>query len=371
MSSSPPVRPLRLGVIGGGNVLGAYQTTISRLRERGLLEVTVACARESQRDFVQSALRGPRFTLDTQEVMGAADVDLVLILTSMPEHGRLARAALEAGHHVLVEKPLATTWEEARDLVDLAQRSRGYLVCAPFTTLSPTFQEIGARIAGGDIGSPCLARARYGWSGPWWNEWFYRPGGGCLLDLGVYCVTSLTGLLGPARRVTAFTGIALPEREIKGRTIRVEAEDMAQVLLEFAGGALAVVTTGFTMQQYRTPALEVYGTTGTLQMLGDDWDPEGFELFQNAAGCWQVFRETAPDWPWTDGLRHLVESIQYGERPRLDPAHALHVLEILLKAVQSGREVRALPLESTFAPLTFSRDPVTAAHQQHDRTREH
>jgi predicted dehydrogenase len=363
--------PLRLGLIGCGNVLDAYLPQCQKLRQRGLADVVLAAGRPAQKERA-SALGVPRFTTSADDVIASPEIDLVLILTSMNEHARLARAALEAGKHVLVEKPLATSLEDATALVALAKRSRGHLVCAPFTILSPTFQTIARRLRAGDIGKPCSARARYGWAGPWWTEWFYKPGGGCLFDLGVYCLTSLTGLLGPARRVTAFTGVAIPEREINGRKVRVEAEDNVQVLLDFGDACFGVVTSGFTMQQYRVPALEVYGATGTIQMLGDDWDPDGYELFQNSTGCWQVFKETAPDWPWADGLRHLVECIHNDTRPLVTPEHALHVLEIMLKAQQSGREGRALPIESTFPPPAFAEPGAhEAAHLAHDRSRNH
>ncbi|HKS35729.1 MAG TPA: Gfo/Idh/MocA family oxidoreductase [Verrucomicrobiae bacterium] len=364
--------PVRIGIIGCGNVLSAYRASIDKLRLRGAAEAIMACGRAAQRATVSSDLGVQRFTTDAQEVLASNDVDAVIILTSMPEHARLTRAALEAGKHVLVEKPLATTLDESKALVELVQRSRGHLVCAPFTILSPTFQTIARRIREGDIGNPCSARARYGWSGPWWNEWFYKPGGGCLFDLGVYCVNSLTGLLGAVKRVTAMTGIAIPEREINGRKIRVESEDNAQVLLDFGDACFAVVTTGFTMQQYRNPALEVYGMTGTIQMLGDDWDPDGYELWQNSAGAWQVFKETTPDWSWTDGLNHLIDCIRDGTQPLVTPAHAHHVLEIMLKAQQAGREGRTLSIESTFTPPNFGENtPKEAAHLVHDRTREH
>jgi predicted dehydrogenase len=107
-------------------------------------------------------------------------------------------------------------------------------------------------------------------------------------------------------------------------------------------------------------------------MLGDDWDPDGYELWQNSVGAWQVFKETTPDWPWTDGLNHLIACIRDGQRPLVTPEHALHVLEIMLKAQQSGREGRALILESSFALPALERpasqDP---AHLLHDRSREH
>lgn len=314
----------------------------------------------------------PRFTGDSRDLLGSPEIDLVLILTPMPTHAGLAEAALRAGKHVLLEKPLATTFDEGVRLVELARTSHGLLGCAPFTVLSPTFQTLAQRVRAGDIGKPCLARARYGWSGPWWSEWFYRPGGGCLFDLGVYCLTSLTGLLGPVTRVSAMAGVAIPERNIHGRTIQVEAEDNAQVQLDFGHACYGTVTTGFTMQQYRCPALELYGTQGTLQMLGDDWDPDGYELWQNSAGAWQLFKETAPDWPWADGLRHLVECIQRGTRPLNTPEHALHVLEIMLKAREAARTGQTMGLETTFTPSALAA-PARGepAHLQHDRSRQH
>ncbi|MDX1951320.1 MAG: Gfo/Idh/MocA family oxidoreductase [Verrucomicrobiota bacterium] len=368
----PPAVPIRIGVIGCGNVLSAYRVTIDKLRARGEVQVVLACGRESQRASACAALGNTEFTTDATQVITSSQVDLVIILTSMSEHARLARAALEAGKHVLLEKPLATSLAEARALVDMAQRTPGYLACAPFTILSPTFKTIAARIRNGDIGKPCSARARYGWAGPDWNEWFYKPGGGCLFDLAVYCLTSLTGLLGPAKRVMAMTGIAQPERIINGRPVSVTAEDNAQVLLDFGQGTFAVVTSGFNIQQYRNPALEVYGTTGTIQMLGDDWDPDGYELWQNSFGAWQLYKETAPDWPWTDGLNHLVDCIRQRSKLLVTPEHALHVLEIMLQAQQSGLHGNACQLESTFVPPTFETSPTgEAAHRVHDRTREH
>jgi predicted dehydrogenase len=202
------------------------------------------------------------------------------------------------------------------------------------------------------MGKVLTARARYGWSGSWWSDWFYRVGGGALFDLAVYNLTTLTGLLGPAKRVMAMTGVALREREIGGERIRVEAIDNAQVLIDFGECVFAAVTTGFTMQKYRGPALEFYGTEGTIQMLGDDWAPQGYELWQSGEESWRIFPETAPHWRWTDGLRHLVECVQRHEEPAVRPEHAYHVLELMLKAQESGRTGHSQLIESTFAPRT-------------------
>jgi predicted dehydrogenase len=362
--------PVRLGVIGCGNVLSAYAGTIARLRARRQAVVTVACGRESQREAAVQALNDCQFVLDERELLASAEVDAVLILTSMSEHARLVREALQAGKHVLVEKPLAASVEQARELISLAERLQRKLVCAPFTVLSPTFQTMAGIIRAGRIGKPSLARARYGWAGPWWSQWFYKPGGGCIFDLGVYCLTTLTGLLGPARRVTALVGISVPVREVQGRQVTVEAEDHAQLLIEFETGGVGVVTTGFTIQQYRSPALEIYGTGGTIQMLGDDWDPDGFELWENSAGCWQLFKETDPNWSWTAGLPHLIDCLHGNSNLIVRPEHALHVLEIMLKARAAAQSGCAEEITSRFEPVALeSRQSKEAAHLIHDRTR--
>lgn len=365
-------RPVRLGIAGCGNVLGAYLATADKLHHAGLVEVVALCGAERHRQRA-ARHRIPGFFTGYAQMLARPDVDAVVLLTPMREHAPMAAAALQAGKHVLVEKPLAVTLDEARALVALAGRSPGRLVCAPFTVLSPTFRTIGRRLRRGDLGRVVAARGRYGWAGPDWAEWFYKPGGGALFDLGVYTLTTLTGWLGPVRRVTAMTRIAIPERLIHGRPVRVEAEDTAQVALEFADGCLATLLTGFTLQQYRGPGIELYGTEGTLYLHGDDWDPDGYELWQNAAGCWQRFKETHPEWSWTDGLRHLVECAQPGADVKLQvtPEHALHVLEVMIRAQEAARDGRARAVESDFPPLAFAEaETGPAAHRVHDRTRE-
>jgi predicted dehydrogenase len=371
---------LGLGVVGCGSVFWTpYMSLIERLRGQG--RVHVAAVYDADPDKHRAAAARLDLAADLPgdvAVCGHPDVDVVLVLTSMADHGRLAHAALEAGKHVLVEKPVATTLQEAEAVLAVAEASPGHLVCAPHILLSPTYRAMHARVLAGEIGDLLTARARYGWAGPDWGRWFYEPGGGALFDLGVYNVTSLCGFLGPARRVTAMTGVAIPERMVEGAPLRVRAEDNAHVLLDFGDARFAVVSTGFTMQQYRSPCLELYGTHGTLQMLGDDWAPEGYELWRNtqrtsSAGTgdhapWEVYPESDPAWPWTDGLRHLVECVETGEEPVTRPEHAYHALEIMLAAQAAGADGRARTVSSPFPAPELARLglPDTPEHRVHD-----
>jgi predicted dehydrogenase len=136
------------------------------------------------------------------------------------------------------------------------------------------------------------------------------------------------------------------------------------VLLDFGESRFASIATGFTMQKYRSPAIELYGTDGVLQLLGDDWAPEGFEQWRNAAGTWELFPETDPAWPWTEGLRHLVECVRDGRPTVTRPEHAYHALEVMLGAMRSAREGRVVEIESPFPAPDYSSLPAAGAEER-------
>jgi predicted dehydrogenase len=360
---------LRLGVLGLGSVFWTpYRNLIAKLVDEGRVELVAGYDPDAaKRDALARVSTADTSHTDAGSLIARDDIDIVLVLTSMNEHGLLARAALAAGKHVLVEKPMATSIDEAAALLDESRKSAGLLVCAPHIVLSPTYRELHRRVHDGVIGRLVLARARYGWSGPWWGKWFYEQGGGALFDLGVYNLTSLCGFFGSVKRVTALVGTAIPERIVEGELVTVQTEDNAHVLLDFGDSRFGSVMTGFTLQKYRSPAIELYGTDGVLQLLGDDWAPEGFEQWRNASGTWELFEETDPTWPWTDGLRHLVESIEAGTPTVTRPEHAFHALEVMLAASSSAREGRVIEIESEFPPIDYS----SLAALDHDERRVH
>ena len=110
-------------------------------------------------------------------------------------------------------------------------------------------------------------------------------------------------------------------------------------------------------------------------MLGDDWAPEGFEQWTNERGSWEVVGETDRNWPWTDGLRHLVDCAERGAPTVTRPEHAYHALEVMLAAKRSAEEGRVIEIESTFPALDYSagrrlrRRPPTAARPPRRRDR--
>jgi predicted dehydrogenase len=359
-----------LGILGCGSVFEAYARQIKSLEAEGRARVLIAHDPiEERRKVARELFPAACTTVNTPEaVLHDTAVQAVCILTSMNEHAPLAIAALAAGKHVLLEKPMATSLAEAALLTQAAQQSQGILVCAPHVLLSPTYRELYDRVREEDIGRVLSARARYGWRGPDWAEWYYKRGGGAIFDLGIYNIVSLCGLLGPVRRVSAMVGTAVPSRSVQGRDITVEVEDSAHILLDFGDSRFAVMTTGFVIANYRSPAIELYGERGVLQLMGDDWAPNGFERWHERLGVWEIHQEVAPSWPWTDGIRHLVECIESGAKPVLLPEHAYHALEVAIAAKDASSKGRHQDITSTFQPLDYGgvERSVRGARFRHD-----
>jgi predicted dehydrogenase len=271
----------------------------------------------------------------------------------MRQHASLAIDALTAGKDVLLEKPMATTLADGARLLDVAEQSERLLLCAPHVVLSPTFRALHDRLRQNDIGRVLSARARYGWQGPEWAAWYYEKGGGSIFDLGIYNIVSLCGLLGPVRNVSAMVGTAVKSRRVLGADMPVEVDDTAHILMDFGDQRFASMTTGFVIRNMRSPAIELYGETGVLQLLGEDWAPNGFERWHADGGPWEVYAETAPTWPWTDGLPHFVDCIEEGKEPVLRPEHAYHALEVALAATTASNDGRTQPIQSSFPALDY------------------
>ena len=317
---------IRLGVVGCGSVFWTpYMSLIERLRGQGRVDVTAVYDADPDKRAARRRAARPdrRPRRDDLAVCAHPDVDVVLVLTSMTEHGRLARAALEAGKHVLVEKPVATSLRRgrggARGRRGGARRSS---LCAPHILLSPTYRAMHARVRAGEIGGLLTARARYGWAGPDWGRWYYEPGGGALFDLGVYNVTSLCGFFGPARRVTAMTGVAIPERVDRrradaraGRGQRARADRLRRRALRRRHDRLHdadATARRASSSTARTACCRCSATTGR---------PRATSCGATTRRRGSCTRRPTRTWPWTDGLRHLVECIETGARAG-DPARA-------------------------------------------------
>ncbi|HET7560362.1 MAG TPA: Gfo/Idh/MocA family oxidoreductase [Limnochordia bacterium] len=339
----------RVAVVGCGSVSNSY---IPQMLQCPELELVAVCDQAGER-AAESAHRhgiGRHFS-ELDRLLDELDFDLLVNLTNMQFHAAISRKGLLAGRHVYSEKPLAGSVEEGQALIELAAQRRRRLWVAPNTITSPAFAALARALAAGAIGQPSAAQGFYGHGGPDWGS-FYLKGGGCLMDLGVYNVTTLTGLLGPAKSVLAAAGIRRPERVVDGKPLRVEAEDNVALIMDHGDAVFSCVQTGFVFQAQRDEwTVQITGTGGAAALLGYDWAPEGVALCR-AGEAWQTTAQDQGDWHWAQGVNHVARCLAEGVEPLLTAEHALHVLEVMQGALRSAETGRRVDLSVTFRSLT-------------------
>ena len=264
---------------------------------------------------------------DYRTMLADSDAEAVINLTPIQLHAETTRAALEAGKHVYSEKPVATTLDDAVRIRDEADRRGLTLVCAPSVLLFPQIRFAWDLVKTGRIGKVHAALGR-GYGGvPPWSDYpsdpspFFARGGGPLADMGVYPLHAITGILGPAKRVSAFAAQArdsfvVEEGPFAGKRIPIEVEDNWHLMLDFGDGRLASVTANNVAQDSRAPQMELFGLEGTVSV--------------NLLDVSAPVETLVPDEGWTShtishersagpdhllGVEHLVECLSSGARP--------------------------------------------------------
>jgi predicted dehydrogenase len=363
------MKPVGVGFVGAGNVLSAYLQLLDRLVPRGLAVEGPICARR-RTTWESIRARRPRAVLvaDPREVVDS-DVHVVVVITPPDSHAELARLALEHGKHVVVEKPLAPSRREAEELFRIAAERGLHVLAAPFVQLAPTLRELWTLVRDGAIGRVHSARALYGNAGSHWARWYHTGGIGPLPEVGVYNVKSLIHLLGAVTEVAAAETTAVAPREVGSEVVDDPDPDVVHVLLRHEAGALSSVVASQAIQRYRRPAIELYGTEGTANLLGDDWDPRGLELWRNEESRWNEYEPIEPTWLWADGLRELVAALREDRPPLTDASVDLHVLDVLEAAHQAAVERSTVPVESRPADLDLRLGETRSGVGLHDHTR--
>ncbi|WP_420959642.1 Gfo/Idh/MocA family protein [Brucella sp. IR073] len=214
-----------------------------------------------------------RATARWEDAVADPKVDVVSITAPNGLHRPMAEAALKAGKHVWLEKPMALTLADAEAMAEVAVAHPGQVTILGYNYLrSPAFQAARAMIRKGEIGKPMAFRGVYDedYSAdpnlPWSWRMTHQGGGlGALGDLGCHLVSQMLALMGPVSELTAQTQIAIPMRPSPEGVKPVENEDSAIALLRFASGAQGSFATSRVARGRKCRLQwEVHGTDGTI-----------------------------------------------------------------------------------------------------------
>jgi predicted dehydrogenase len=362
---------IRAGIIGCGHVAQyAYVPGIKLLGDR----ITVVATFDTIADRAEAVASvfpdaTAYTTMDAFLAHGGGDeMDLVFNLTPAPLHLDISRRAFDAGYDVYTEKPIAASVEEARELTSIAEQKGKALICCPATLVTARFAWLRRLVAERELGRAVMVKAQIAGMGPAaWTEYigdprvFYQPGVGPMIDTGVYMLHGMTGLLGPARRVQAVGGIAIPEREItiprfKGEVVEVGTPDILSINLDFGDETYGHLFSSFATPATKAPWFELYAERGTVSVSAADW--------YNGNGNSDIYRLDGEQAGWTNGvptpdpiptddilasgILHAINHLENGEPLVLTPEHATHVLEIMTAALESAETGRTIELTTTF-----------------------
>ncbi|WP_220198641.1 Gfo/Idh/MocA family protein [Ktedonospora formicarum] len=347
------IKPLRIAVAGCGNIAGAYANT---LQPYSFIKLQGATDIDLTRAEAYVAAYGGQVYATLDDLLADTEVDLVVNLTIHHAHVDVIRKCLLAGKDVYSEKPLALSSKDAWELVELAKERGRRLICAPITILGEGQQTVWKLIRDGRLGTVRLAYAEVNWGRI--ESWHPAPGPfyevGALFDVGVYPLTILTTIFGPARKVTAFGKVLFPDRVTKeGVPFHIDTPDFATAAIEFASGAVARLTTNFYVgHPGKQKGIEFHGDLGSCYL--SDWQNFNgnveFAEFGQSYESVPYVKEPYAGTEWARGLVELAQAITEERSSRITGAQAAHVVDILCAVRASFEDGHPVTIDSEFAP---------------------
>lgn len=346
---------LRLAIVGVGDVAQRdYLPELGRFADR--LEVVVACSRtEARARDVAGRFGIARWTTSVEQAVSADDVDAVVNLTPIGAHVEVTLAALRSGKHVYSEKPVAGSVADLDRIASEAERRALVVVTAPCVMLFPQVVRAREILSREELGPVHSARGHGHGGVPPWDGFLSDPSpyfaadAGALVDMAVYPLHALTGLLGPVRRVSALSArtrerFTIESGPFAGRDIAVESDDNWHLVLEHESGLLASVEANTCADSAVGPELELRGEAAALGIsLVDVAAP--VRLVRDGAEHVESIPHERPSGPdHVLGIAHLADCVTSAAQPVIGLSGARHVLEILAAARSSADEQRVVEI---------------------------
>lgn len=351
------MRSVRYGIIGCGAIYKTHADALANVANAKLTAVYDILPDRA----CQAAESYPCASAKTLAEL-FDQVDAVIVCTPSGLHSELGIQAVQAGKHVLVEKPIDTTLEKAQALVDAAKRAGIRLSTISQHRFSNAVRRTREAAQNGELGQLLAGDATIKWyrtqayydSGDWRGTW-ELDGGGCLINQGVHMIDMIQWIMGGVKSVQA---------QVRTVAHDIPVEDIAQALVEYRNGALGVIYGSTSFYPGLAERLEVHGKHGTVILEGDRvkmWKadpvaaaeglygggvmmqptPSQHTADQNEAGLIQSSAED-PTSKWGEQhrlqLEDFTQAILENREPFITGEASLEPLKIILAIYQSARE---------------------------------
>jgi predicted dehydrogenase len=347
--------PVGIGIIGCGNISGAYLTAARVFPNI----IKVRAVADMNRQAAEA--RGAEFNVPVKsvaELLADPEIEIIVNLTVPGAHVQVGLQAIAAGKHVHSEKPLGISLAEAKTLIDAAEAKGLRVGAAPDTFLGGAHQTCRKLIDEGAIGQPIGGTAIFGTAGhERWHPspaFYYLKGGGPMLDMGPYYITDLVNLLGPVKRVSGLASRLRAERLItseplNGTKIPVEVATHVAGTMEFHSGALITIVMSFDIARHDHRPIELYGSEGAMSVPDPNMFGGQIETATAASANWRgvpTLHAYANGNFRMLGAADMAQAIRTGRPHRASGALAFHVLEVMEAFQRSSDEGVAIAIES-------------------------
>jgi predicted dehydrogenase len=333
-------QPLRVGIVGAGLQASRRAGVLSTSAEGKLVQVA-SRSLDDARAF--TAVHGGTAVAHWEDLVGSDAVDLVIVATPPDSHADITRAALVAGKHVLCEKPLARTSEQARGMFATATKHDRLLRCGFNHRFHPALIRLKELVGSGSLGRPIALRCVYGIAGREGTEGEWRSdpsvvSGGQLMEQGIHAIDLTAWLLGGVTEVTGVTGTFVFDM--------APLEDNAVALLRTGSGASATLHSSLTqwVNLFRLE-LSLTGAMVTVEGLGAAYGEHRLEVWRRTDGPFQAqttyFR--GGDRSWAAEWQSVLGELSHGGPWEYDdPSAGIDVVEAIYRAARERRWVSFL-----------------------------
>ncbi len=314
---------MRVGLVGAGFMGGVHLNAYAGIPE---VEVVGVADARIEAAVAGAELLGARPYASFEELVAAEDVEVVDVCLPTAFHRDLALRAADEGKHVILEKPIARTIEDAQEILEAFSGDGPRLFVGHVVRFFPEYVGIKEKIDAGDLGTIGVVRTSR--RSPFllgWNDWYadWRVSGGVLLDLVIHDFDFLRWALGEVERVYA--------RGMLGR--EYNRLDYTLVTLRFESGAIAHVEGHWGYPGPFNYSIEVAGSSALLTV--DSTEAAPLELIGEASAQDEVPDLASGKSPYEKELEHFVHCIATGEESLVRPQDACEALRISLAATES------------------------------------
>ncbi len=339
-------KKIKVGMIGTGFVGDIHHATFKGWVHNA--ELVAVSSPHNAAKFAREREIKDAYT-DYHEMLKDKEIDVVDIGIPNDLHCEAVVAAAKAGKHIIIEKPLCVTLEEADEMIDACNKAGVLLMYAEELLFAPKYVRAKALIEEGAIGEPFLAKQSEEHPGPH-MPWFWdvnRSGGGVLLDMGCHSIEYTRWVLGrpKVKSVTAVMGTYV-HKDI------TEGEDHAYAIIEYEGDKIAMIENSWAKGGGVHDRCEIYGQKGHTQadlLRGSSlitYSEEGYGYAVEKAGETKGYTFTMFEEVWNYGfpqeMQHFINCILGKETCMVTGEDGREVLKIIYAAYQSAGEGRRI-----------------------------